>query len=547
MITKGELLPLLTSTETYRVERTISTGNMDKFCEAICAFANDMPNSREPGYLIIGANDDGSLSGLNVDDALLKKISAIRSDGNILPLPVMNTEKFTFDNGDLLVVEVTPSFSTPVRYRGRTFIRIGPRKDIASAEEERILSERSTASLATFDITPCPEASLDDLFVDKIKTEYLSQAIDEEILSNDRRPLEEQLASLRLYNKKYNCPTYAAIILFGKNPKYFLPGCYVQYVQFDGYDKASDIINEKAFTGGLIELLPKLDMFLDYSIVMQRPVPISILREKMQYNYPKLALRELVMNACMHRDYQSNMPIRLYRFKDRIELMNAGGLYGDARPENFPNVNDYRNPVVAEGMKNMKYVNMFNRGIDRVQTILKENNNPQAVFDVSKLTVFEVTVIESKDNNIQTDSIDLGTKMRTRLDQEGDKMKPKRGQDEWDKNGQRLSQEYTNNSLIISQEEKNEPKKDQEGDKIKGTRRDKDKGDKIDDVKNEIMDYCIEPRSLSEIANYTGYVSRDKLTKNYINPLLHKSLLKRTIPDKPTSKLQKYVTVKNKR
>lgn len=54
MIAKEEVLDLLKSTESYRVERTVSTGNMDKFCEVICAFANDMPNSRKNGYLIIG-------------------------------------------------------------------------------------------------------------------------------------------------------------------------------------------------------------------------------------------------------------------------------------------------------------------------------------------------------------------------------------------------------------------------------------------------------------------------------------------------------------
>lgn len=74
MITQQELLTLLHSTETYRVERTISTGDMDKFQEAICAFSNDLPNSRKKGYLILGAHDDGTLSGLKVTDALLKKI-----------------------------------------------------------------------------------------------------------------------------------------------------------------------------------------------------------------------------------------------------------------------------------------------------------------------------------------------------------------------------------------------------------------------------------------------------------------------------------------
>ena len=132
MLSKDEIIQLLHSEETYRVERTVSTGNMDKFCEAICAFANDLPDSRKKGYLLIGANDDGALSGLKVDDALLKKIAGIRSDGNILPLPVMNVDRVEFPDGDLLVAEVSPSLLPPVRYRGRIFVRIGPRRDIAS-------------------------------------------------------------------------------------------------------------------------------------------------------------------------------------------------------------------------------------------------------------------------------------------------------------------------------------------------------------------------------------------------------------------------------
>lgn len=66
MITKDEIQELLHSTETYRVERTTSTGDMDKFQEAICAFANDLPNSRKNGYLILGAYGNGTLAGLKV-------------------------------------------------------------------------------------------------------------------------------------------------------------------------------------------------------------------------------------------------------------------------------------------------------------------------------------------------------------------------------------------------------------------------------------------------------------------------------------------------
>lgn len=148
------------------------------------------------------------------------------------------------------------------------------------------------------------------------------------------------------------------------------------------------------------DMLPALESFVGDAIMTQRPVVASLFREKTVINYPNNALRELMMNACMHRDYQSNMPIRLYQFDDHIEIMNAGGLYGEARPENFPMVNDYRNPVVAEAMKEMKYVNMFNQGVKRVQDMLRENGNQEAVFDVSKLTVFCVEVYANEESEV---------------------------------------------------------------------------------------------------------------------------------------------------
>ena len=407
MISKEEIQTLLHSTENYRVERTISTNNMDKFCEAICAFSNDLPDSRKKGYLLIGAYDNGQLSGLKVDDALLKKISAIRSDGNILPVPAMSVERMEFPEGDLLIAEVTPSLLPPVRYRGRVFVRIGPRRDIASESEERILTERRTAYMATFDATPCLGATLDDLNLDYIRNEYLPSVVAQDVLEEDKRDIKEQLASVRLYDRAHECPTYAAIILFGKNPRYYLPGAYIQFVRFAGTAIGGEVLNEKRFQGPLFQLLPSLEAFVSNAIITQKPVSVSLFREKTVVNYPNNALRELMMNACMHRDYQSNMPIRLYQFDDHIEIMNAGGLYGEARPENFPTVNDYRNPIVAEAMKEMKYVNMFNQGIRRVQDMLKENGNNYAVFDVSKLTAFTVNVFSSVDDTQDENQSDI--------------------------------------------------------------------------------------------------------------------------------------------
>ena len=103
-------------------------------------------------------------------------------------------------------------------------------------------------------------------------------------------------------------------------------------------------------------------------------------------------------NAIIHRDYQSNAAIKFYEFSDRIEITNPGGLYGNARPENFPNTNDYRNPALAEAAKNLGYVNIFNVGIKRAVNALEKNGNPTPKFLTEQLTSFGVIIYKKKYN-----------------------------------------------------------------------------------------------------------------------------------------------------
>ncbi|MDM8336920.1 RNA-binding domain-containing protein [Mediterranea massiliensis] len=491
-MTKEEIFGLLKSTETSRIERTVSTTDMDKFQEAICAFSNDMSNSRQNGYLIIGAKDNGELSGLKVDDNLFKKISGIRSDGNILPIPMMTCERYELDGGDLLIVEVQPSFSTPVRYRGRTFIRIGPRRDIATIDEERILSEKRMSNMATFDASPCYSATLDDIYLDIIRNEYIPKAVNEEELKNDTRSIEQQMAALGLYDMTYHCPTNACIVLFGKNPRQFLYGAYLQYVRFNGLDRGAEIDDEKPFYDCLAKMMPYLEAFIDFGIIKSRPVAVSTLREKNQSNYPADALRELLLNACMHRDYQSNMPTRFYQFANRIEIMNPGGLYGKARPENFPDVNDYRNPIIAQALKVMGYVNMFNRGVSRVKNMMVENGGVEPVFNVDKITAFEVisySAIEYSDS--QYDNCGLPKSFPKSFPKSLDKLIPG------------YFGEEDKNSILL------------------------------------ILNSLIEPKSAKELALIMSCSIRTVKDK-YLEKMLQSEVIAMTIPDKPTSSRQKY-------
>ena len=102
MITEEQLLHLMADIESAHVERTISVSDTAKFSEAVCAFANDMVNAREPGFLLIGVDDKtGRASGLKVTDQLLQTLAGLGTDGNILPPPAITVQKITLSDAGL--------------------------------------------------------------------------------------------------------------------------------------------------------------------------------------------------------------------------------------------------------------------------------------------------------------------------------------------------------------------------------------------------------------------------------------------------------------
>lgn len=378
MLTEAQLAELLSDMESDRIERTTSVSDTDKFCQAICAFANDLPNYRQPGYLLVGVKDNGSLSGLSVTDQLLQNLGAIRSDGNVLPQPVMSVARFKLQGGDVAVVEVQPSDMPPVRYKGTIWVRIGPRKGTAHEQDERVLTEKRVARAHTFDVLPFPEASLADLSL-RLFSEYRAQVIAPEVIEANHRTIEEQLASLRLFDISKKCPTTTGILLFGNNPRFFLPGAYVQFLRFPGTTMTEMPVDQAEISGDMRTVLDGLrDKFRACNQVGMKPG--KGFQDQLSPDYPEWSVRELLHNAVIHRDYQSNTPIRFYWFSDRIEIQSPGGLYGEVTPETIMSRNSYRNPVMAEALKAMGYVNRFGFGIQQAQKLLKENGNPPAEF-----------------------------------------------------------------------------------------------------------------------------------------------------------------------
>jgi len=397
-MTDDELRSLLGDLESDRCERKASLADPDRVREAICAFANDLPDHRQPGVVFIGARDDGSCAGLEVTDRLLQQLADMRSDGNILPTPAMTVQKRVVDGCTFAVVVVQPSEDPPVRYRGRIWIRVGPRRAIANASEERILSDKRRARDLPFDLTPVPTASLDDLDLQLFERTYLPSAVARDVLERNHRSLEQQLRSLRMVTAEDPTrPTVTGILALGTAPADFVPGAYVQFLRIEGRDLADPIADQKTIGGPLLQLLRQVDEVLKAHIRIRTDIRSGSL-ERQQPDYPLEALVQLIRNAVMHRDYATtHAPVRLTWFSDRIEIQNPGGPFGQVTVANFgqPGVTDYRNPHLAEVMRNLGFVQRFGVGIATAQRALAENGNPELRFEVEQNHVLAVVGVRS--------------------------------------------------------------------------------------------------------------------------------------------------------
>jgi ATP-dependent DNA helicase RecG len=380
-----ELEALLLNPESDRVERKESVSDPSRIRQAICAFANDLPNHNEPGVLFVGVHNDGTCADLPVTEELLLSLSGMRDDGNILPLPSMVVQRRTILGCELAVVEVSPSDAPPVRYNGRVWIRVGPRRATATLEEERRLSEKRRSRDLTFDLHPVQAASLADLDQDLFIREYVTSAVSPDVLDQNQRTIEQQLVSMRFLSADHDAkPTVVGLLVLGKAPTDFVPGAYLQFLRVDGTELTDPIMDRKEIHGPVAQVLARLDEVLAANIHTATDVR-SAMKEISSPDYPLDALQQLVRNAVMHRDYQtSNAPVRITWFRDRIEIQNPGGPYGQVTRENFgqPGITDYRNPHLAEALKILGFVQRFGVGIQLARRALQENGNAAPDFNV---------------------------------------------------------------------------------------------------------------------------------------------------------------------
>ena len=386
-LTDEELLQEIETGEADRVElkENLSGNAKESAREAICAFANDLPNYEKPGLLFVGVRNDRTIVGIQVTDELLQQLANMKTDGNIVPPPSLIVQKRTFRGKEVAVVAVQPSDSPPVRFKGAIRIRVGTRRDIATSQEERILNEKRRYGDRPFDLQPMPTSDISDLNLAQFEYEYLPQAFSSEVLAANDRSLNEQLAATKMIDAADSpTPTVLGILTLGKSPQDFMPGAYVQFLRINGVEFTDEIIDSEEIRGAIPDLLRRLDD----KLFAHNRVAIDFTSgsiEKRTALYPMEAVQQIVRNAIMHRTYEAtNAPVRVYWFNDRIEIFSPGGAFGTVTAENFgkPGFADYRNPNLAEVMRTLRYVQRFGLGISMARRLLEEAGHPDLKFDV---------------------------------------------------------------------------------------------------------------------------------------------------------------------
>ncbi|HKV08059.1 MAG TPA: RNA-binding domain-containing protein [Thermoanaerobaculia bacterium] len=376
--------------ESERVEWKQSASDPSDIFHAACALANDLGDSRRPGYLVIGVANNGSVVGLQENpDQAQQKLANRLSSTRLLPTPSYNIEPVKKDEKVILIVRIEPYPVPPVvRVDGSVWVRTGTVTQRARDADLLRLQERRPEHRQPFDYRLLQGVRFEDLRLSLMRSMY------EAAREGDHDPesfpeIESWLTRKDLGRTHHGVwiPNAAAVLLFGESPQTFFPGAAVEFVRYGGTDVESPVAARKTITGTLPDQLEALWAQLNANLA-SIPAATEGIRTPYRPEYPVEALRELARNLVQHRLYEGvNAPGRVEWFEDRIVFSNPGGPFGHASEGQFGSHADYRNPTITRWLVELGYVEQLGRGIRLVRRMLANNGNPDLEVDTDGFTI----------------------------------------------------------------------------------------------------------------------------------------------------------------
>ncbi|MBM3105891.1 putative DNA binding domain-containing protein [Pseudomonas sp. V1] len=378
---KSELLEIIANGENSGVEFKRDDLRPEQLAKEIVALANF-----QGGKLLLGVEDDGSISGIQREDLETWVMDTVFGR-YIHPLILPFYEEVEFDDGKrVAVVSLTQGTAKPyvVRNNNREeiFVRVGSTSRLATREQQARLFE--SGGMLHAEVLPVSGSSLDDLDQARL-ADYLVNIAGDQATPQAREDWEQRLMGLGLMVARADgspvC-TIAGLVLFGRSPRRSLRQTGVRWMSFEGDTKDYQSQDDTLLDGPLVALWEGRhgagrqiveDGLVERLADRMRPFiseegaeTNAALRREPTYRYPLDAVREALLNAFVHRDWTRSIEVEVVNYSDRLEVISPGALQNSMTIEKMlAGQRSPRNPIIVEIMRDYGYVDMRGMGVRR--------------------------------------------------------------------------------------------------------------------------------------------------------------------------------------
>lgn len=398
---------LLKKSEGQNLEYLEKLPNANLLIKLLIGFSN-----AEGGVILVGVSKDRNITGVKeISEKIMEYTSELAANKCVPPVNIK--PKITELYGKkILIIEIPRGYSPPymVRSTGAIYIRSGKTTRIASNFEiTRMFQEKSTIE---YEKLPLEDAKLSD-FDEQTLNQFIHM-VDKNINKKNRKNILQNFGFITKKNGK-SVPTIGGILILGKDPEKFIVNSNIDIVRFQGISK-NVIIEHKLITGNL----PKItDIVLEFIKKILR-IKIKIIQFKREeiFEYPLEVIRELLVNALIHRDYSiTQNRIQCYFFDDRMEITSPGGLVRSVKLENILSERFARNPNISRAMRILGYCEELGTGLIRVKYLLNEYNLPEPKFEeepnLFRVTIFNTSITDKFKNIIKNKEKQLNQRQKS--------------------------------------------------------------------------------------------------------------------------------------
>lgn len=388
-ISRTELLEIIHNGENSGVEFKRDVIQNHELAEELVAFSNF-----EGGIVLLGVEDDGSISGTTRADTEMFVMNACRDKIRPALIPFYEVVKDVEPGKDVAVVRVSRGFDVHTRWhnnRNVYYIRVGTQSREPTPEELARLFQQRGAVRA--ELRPVSGAIFADLDLRRLKN-YFLHVRQQDVPADD----DESAWKALLFNTEIMVEdgiTVSGILLFGRNPNRFLPQAGIDAAAFPGLSKDYAARERSPLRGPMTPLLNDADEIVEAGLVEQalafitRNIAVAGqleeggARREETYAYPMEAVREAVVNALVHRDYLlSSTDIELSIYEDRLEIVSPGRLPNGITPTRMlTGCRAARNQLIKDVMRDYRYLEHSGMGVPRkIVRCMKEHNNTEPVL-----------------------------------------------------------------------------------------------------------------------------------------------------------------------